>query len=108
MTRSWRHTIRPLTDEERTERAERIAWHEQQRARWREQGYEFLVDHWRRCANYRRSCGQCYEYIAEYDYMTGRAGRVSRRRVHLCPDCARRFAAKHGLTIEQGDVPCGS
>jgi hypothetical protein len=38
-------------------------------------------------------------YVSSYNYVTGRAGRVSWASKRICADHAVRFAAKHGLDI---------
>lgn len=38
-------------------------------------------------------------FIARYAYVTGRAGRVTGRELHLCVDCAAKFAKRNGLTL---------
>jgi hypothetical protein len=50
-----------------------------------------------------RSIGGVIVWIGMFDYVTGRSGRVSTRRVELCDPCARAWAEKHGLAL--GGMP---
>lgn len=38
-------------------------------------------------------------YWATYNYITGRAGRVTQATRHYCKDCAEKHAKRHGLTL---------
>ncbi len=40
-------------------------------------------------------------YIARFDYVTGKAGRVTDRRLHLCLECGARWAKKAGLELPE-------
>lgn len=76
MARSWGH------------RAERML--PEVEAFYRERGYHCSAT----------GCLQVPLYAATYEYVTGRSGRASESRRHVCPYHAVAFAKKHGLQLE--------
>jgi len=76
MGRSWGHVVRQLTDAE--------------------------IDHYdrwdERCA-VSPKCQDQATHLTAYDYVTGRAGRVTDSRRRACTPHAEKFAAKHGIEI---------
>jgi hypothetical protein len=47
-----------------------------------------------------RKCEVLATHLTEYDYVTGRSGRVSDSGKQVCQPHAEKFATKHGVTIE--------
>jgi hypothetical protein len=54
---------------------------------------------YRLCTMGRRDHEQPATYLSTYNYVTGRAGRVSWARKALCDDHAAAFARKHGIDL---------
>jgi len=74
---SWGHRIRPLNHQEMSDQAAR------------EGGWSCSVG---------KNHGPV-AYIAEYDYVTGRAGRVTTARRMLCEAHAIEFCRRHGMVL---------
>ena len=101
----WNHKLTPYTPEELR------AWEEHERRcneRWPEgpRRGEF----WSSCSA--PLCEGRPLYQATYDYVTGRAGRVSFARKEYCEKHAQGYAAKHGLelvpsAVQPADGPPG-
>lgn len=56
-----------------------------------------------RCSN--SVCDERPEFIASYDYVTGRAGRVSSQRRFLCKAHGEAFAKRNGLELPASVAP---
>lgn len=89
MSNAWGHTLRRLTDDERWNR--------------------FVIGG--RAVSERRQCASCRgekspaDWLATYNYVTGRAGRVSWARRYLCDRHADAFRRRHGAAEIDGPVP---
>jgi hypothetical protein len=57
-----------------------------------------------RCAG-ARDCFEPLAFYASYRYVTGRAGRTTRRDLYLCRKHGEHFAAKHNLKIDEATEP---
>jgi hypothetical protein len=82
MSNSWGHSVRPLTEADLA-RNKRLGWE--------------------KCRT-----GKCQEpatHATHYNYVTGRAGRVSWSERHVCTAHAEKFAASHGVEIEAAPAP---
>ncbi len=88
MGNSWGHTLERLTDEEIAKRIHDKACDCGCRRR-------------RLCTSGRRDHEAPATYLATYNYVTGRAGRVSWASKYVCDDHAAKFAAKHGIRLGQ-------
>ncbi len=86
MGNSWGHTLERLSDERITEMAHAKACDCGCRRR-------------RLCVMGRLDHQAPATYLATYNYVTGRAGRVSWASKHICDDHAAKFAAKHGIDL---------
>jgi hypothetical protein len=86
MSNSWGHTLERLSDERIAERAHAKACNCGCRRR-------------RLCTSGRRDHEAPATYLATYNYVTGRAGRVSWASKYVCDDHAAKFAAKHGIDL---------
>jgi len=87
MGESWGHTLERLS-------ADRLAELERTAARLRLRGRQY-----KSCTVGRMDHLQPATYVATYNYVTGRAGRVSWASKRLCDDHAAKFAAKHGIDL---------
>jgi hypothetical protein len=96
---SWNHTLRPFTADELAHWLER---EQTVRDRFGEP-YRAGAVHWYECSSPR--CHGRPAFYSTYDYITGRAGRVSYARKDLCVEHARKFATKNGLTFDEQAVP---
>jgi hypothetical protein len=102
MSRSWNHYIRKLSEGELAGMRRRADDSE----RWAAEHPNF-----QRSERYRRFEEQCRSakcmelavYLAAYDYVTGRKGRVSYRCRFLCEAHGQRFATKYKLPIQEAD-----
>lgn len=80
MPKTWGHALRRLPEEERASCA-RLGW---------------------TCSG---KCSQPATHEASYKYVTGRAGRISTRRLLKCDDHAAKFAAKYHVTADDSPAP---
>jgi hypothetical protein len=94
MSRSWGHAVRRLTADE----IARAKEHDEHSAKvFRREGYRY---------NTVCRMPKCQEWISHeitYNYVTGRAGRVSWAAKDVCTGHAEKFAAKNGVEI--ADAP---
>jgi hypothetical protein len=75
MSNSWGHALEAITDEQREQLPE-----------------------WDQTCRAGRQCGQQTAYFGSYNYVTGRAGRISWAGKYMCLDHGTRFQAKYGIT----------
>lgn len=102
---AWGHEIRLLTNDELSSSDpwawERPTWMAGDGGiagkSWEETSIEWATER-RRCS-IGNGCPEPAEYVAKWDYITGRAGRQSWREVWACDQHAARYAAKHGLEL---------
>ena len=88
MGNSWGHAVRPLT-------ADELASNKRQDEKWPKYPH--------RCTA--AKCQEAPTHATAYNYVTGRAGRVSWSERQVCTVHAERFAAKHGIEIAVAPVP---
>jgi hypothetical protein len=84
---SWGHTLERLS-------ADRLAEQERVAARYAERDRRY-----KSCTFGRMDHLDPAIYVATYNYVTGRAGRVSWACKHVCADHAAKFATKHGIDL---------
>lgn len=96
---SFNHTLTPFSAEEL---ADWVVREQTVRERFGEP-YRNDAAHWYECSSPR--CHSRPLFHSTYDYITGRAGRVSYARKDLCVEHARKFAAKNGLPFDEQAVP---
>jgi hypothetical protein len=90
MSDSWGHTLQRLSEQRLAE----LAASDQRRIE-RGGGYDYG-----RCTMGRIATHQDRAtYSASYNYVTGRAGRVSWAEKLVCDEHAAKFAAKHGIDL---------
>jgi hypothetical protein len=96
VSESWGWGVRRLTAEEvaRLDRAEASA---------RESGASY--GGWYRRCKVAPKCQGKGTHEVTYNYVTGRAGRVSWARKLSCDDHAAMTAVKHGIEITSGEAP---
>lgn len=105
MPNSWGHTLTRLSDEDlalASQQAER-------RAAWnREHGYDDDEQHYTSCTLGRVAHLDQAEYLFTYNYVTGRAGRVSFASKNICRMHAEKAAKKYGVDLDavaEGERP---
>lgn len=91
MSNSWGHTLEQLSVRHLFDLARSDARTE---ARGSEHAYFYGT-----CTLGRVTHNEPATYASSYNYVTGRAGRVSWARKLICTDHAVQFAAKHGIDI---------
>ena len=90
MSRSWGHAVRPLAEAE-IARAERQDEHSA--VTFGKEGYRYSTV----CRM--PKCKEQISHEITYNYVTGRAGRVSWAAKDVCTGHAEKFAAKNGVEI---------
>lgn len=76
MGNSWGHTLQRLSPQQR----------------------ETLTD-WDSTCRAASTCDEHTTHLGTYNYVTGRAGRVSWRSIYMCAAHADKFRLKHGLDV---------
>lgn len=90
MSNSWGHTVRPLTEAEITRALEQD----------KHSAEIFHRDGYRYDSVCRMpKCKETISHQITYNYVTGRAGRVSWAAKDVCTGHAEKFAAKNGVEI---------